>query len=37
MIFGEWIAVQIFSDNGRDGGTTVNIRKATFKRNNFHS
>jgi hypothetical protein len=36
VIFGGWIAVQIFSANGR-GGTTVNIRKAVFKRNHFHS
>jgi hypothetical protein len=35
--FGGWIAVQVFGANGhRDGGTTVNIRKATFKRNHFH-
>jgi hypothetical protein len=37
VIFGGWIAVQIFSASGhRDAGTTVNIRKATFKRNHFH-
>ncbi|MDQ0386003.1 energy-converting hydrogenase Eha subunit E [Streptomyces sp. DSM 42143] len=37
VIFGGWIAVQIFSGTGhRDGGTTVNIRKAVFKRNHFH-
>ncbi|MFE1323689.1 hypothetical protein [Streptomyces sp. NPDC058741] len=36
VIFGGWIAVQIFSANGHQGGTTVNIRKATFKRNYFH-
>ncbi|MGW5502379.1 hypothetical protein [Streptomyces rochei] len=37
VIFGGWIAVQIFSASGhRGGGTTVNIRKATFKRNHFH-
>ncbi|MFG3354237.1 hypothetical protein [Streptomyces sp. NPDC048001] len=35
VIFGGWIAVQIFSTSGRGGGTTVNIRKATFKRNHF--
>ncbi|MFF3844783.1 hypothetical protein [Streptomyces sp. NPDC002328] len=37
VVFGGWIAVQIF--NGRDHGehgTTVHIRKATFKRNHFH-
>ncbi|MDA5144869.1 hypothetical protein PEM37_25505 [Streptomyces sp. AD681] len=37
VIFGGWIAVQIFSTSShRDAGTTVNIRKATFKRNHFH-
>ncbi|WP_333744512.1 hypothetical protein [Streptomyces ardesiacus] len=37
VIFGGWIAVQIFSTSGHRGvGTTVNIRKATFKRNHFH-
>ncbi|WP_240140258.1 hypothetical protein [Streptomyces sp. MUM 178J] len=36
VIFGGWIAVQLFSTRGRQGGTTVNIRKATFKRNHFH-
>ncbi|MFI1046800.1 hypothetical protein ACH4U3_13440 [Streptomyces griseoruber] len=37
VIFGGWIAVQIFS--GRDhskSGTTVNIRKAVIKRNRFY-
>ncbi|WP_328861310.1 hypothetical protein [Streptomyces sp. NBC_00306] len=37
VIFGGWIAVQIFSSNGHQGGTTVNIRKAVIKRNHFHS
>ncbi|MGV9610296.1 hypothetical protein ACWDR2_42340 [Streptomyces sp. NPDC003631] len=37
VIFGGWIAVQIFSASGHKGGTTVNIRKAVIKRNNFHS
>ncbi|MEU4489456.1 hypothetical protein AB0H94_31980 [Streptomyces purpurascens] len=37
VVFGGWIAVQIFSTSGHQGGTTVNIRKATFKRNHFHS
>ncbi|MZG18952.1 hypothetical protein GTY44_36650, partial [Streptomyces sp. SID5914] len=37
VIFGGWIAVQIFSTRSRQGGTTVNIRKATFKRNHFHA
>ncbi|MZG17470.1 hypothetical protein GTY44_28985 [Streptomyces sp. SID5914] len=37
VIFGGWIAVQIFSARGHQGGgTTVNIRKAVFKRNHFH-
>ncbi|MDK1343403.1 hypothetical protein QNO09_08840 [Streptomyces sp. 378] len=36
VIFGGWIAVQIFSASGHQDGTTVNIRKATFKRNHFH-
>ncbi|MET9056747.1 hypothetical protein ABZX99_02870 [Streptomyces antibioticus] len=37
VIFGGWIAVQIFT--GRDhskSGTTVNIRKAVIKRNKFY-
>ncbi|MFK0114965.1 hypothetical protein [Streptomyces sp. NPDC090994] len=37
VIFGGWIAVQVFSANGHHGGgTTVNIRKAVIKRNHFH-
>ncbi|MGV9624847.1 hypothetical protein [Streptomyces tendae] len=37
VIFGGWIAVQIFSTRGHQGGgTTVNIRRAVFKRNHFH-
>ncbi|MFF8876654.1 hypothetical protein [Streptomyces flaveolus] len=36
VIFGGWIAVQVFSASGHQGGTTVNIRKAVFKRNHFH-
>ncbi|MBW8702309.1 Levansucrase [Streptomyces sp. MBT84] len=36
VIFGGWIAVQVFSASGHRGGTTVNIRKAVFKRNHFH-
>ncbi|MFJ9542373.1 hypothetical protein ACIRPX_34645 [Streptomyces sp. NPDC101225] len=35
VIFGGWIAVQVFSASGQSG-TTVNIRKAVFKRNHFH-
>ncbi|MEU1496420.1 hypothetical protein [Streptomyces sp. NPDC005732] len=37
VIFGGWIAVQIFSAGGHRGGTTVNIRKAVIKRNKFYS
>ncbi|KAB1983474.1 hypothetical protein [Streptomyces triticiradicis] len=37
VIFGGWIAVQVFSASGPKGGTTVNIRKAVIKRNHFHS
>ncbi|MFF3312241.1 hypothetical protein [Streptomyces sp. NPDC002952] len=36
VIFGGWIAVQIFSGRSHQGGTTVNIRKAVIKRNHFH-
>ncbi|WP_416972423.1 hypothetical protein [Streptomyces sp. 4F14] len=38
VIFGGWVAVQVFSGHGdkTDAGTTVNIRKAVFKRNHFH-
>ncbi|MER5410731.1 hypothetical protein [Streptomyces sp. NPDC002769] len=36
VIFGGWIAVQIFSASGSKGATTVNIRKAVIKRNHFH-
>ncbi|MDX3841798.1 hypothetical protein [Streptomyces europaeiscabiei] len=36
VIFGGWIAVQVFSAGGDKGGTTVNIRKAVIKRNHFH-
>ncbi|MGW5583758.1 hypothetical protein [Streptomyces sp. NPDC003857] len=36
VIFGGWIAVQVFSAGRHPGGTTVNIRKAVFKRNHFH-
>ncbi|MFJ4434772.1 hypothetical protein [Streptomyces sp. NPDC088923] len=37
VIFGGWIAVQVFGHRDRASGTTVNIRKATFKRNHFRS
>ncbi|MFZ4186050.1 hypothetical protein [Streptomyces pseudogriseolus] len=36
VIFGGWIAIQVFSASGHKGGTTVNIRRAVFKRNHFH-
>ncbi|MER6431340.1 hypothetical protein ABT272_26955 [Streptomyces sp900105245] len=36
VIFGGWIAVQVFSASGRTGGTTVHIRKAVIKRNKFY-
>ncbi|MGA5556916.1 hypothetical protein [Streptomyces lavendulocolor] len=36
VIFGGWIAAQVLSPSGNQGGTTVHIRKATFKRNHFH-
>lgn len=36
VIFGGWIAVQVFSASGHGGGTTVNIRKAVVKRNKFY-
>jgi hypothetical protein len=37
VIFGGWVAVQVFSASGhRGGGTTVNIRKAVIKRSHFH-
>ncbi|MEU6217217.1 hypothetical protein ABZ845_06775 [Streptomyces sp. NPDC047022] len=37
VIFGGWIAIQIFSASGPKGGTTVNIRQAVIKRNRFYS
>ncbi|WP_405629209.1 hypothetical protein OG933_26735 [Streptomyces sp. NBC_00016] len=36
VIFGGWIAVQIFSTRPTGGGNTFHIRKATFKRNHFN-
>ncbi|MEU4010269.1 hypothetical protein AB0H30_17540 [Streptomyces pseudogriseolus] len=36
VIFGGWIAVQVLGTSGGKSGTTVYIRKATFKRNHFH-
>ncbi|MFC8709973.1 hypothetical protein ACFUCQ_08540 [Streptomyces sp. NPDC057197] len=36
VIFGGWIAVQVLGTGGHRGGTTVNIRRAVFKRNHFH-
>ncbi|MGC9472585.1 hypothetical protein ACP4I1_00275 [Streptomyces sp. WG4] len=37
VIFGGWIAVQLFNPGGHRGGTTVNIRRAVIKRNKFYS
>ncbi|MFJ3500224.1 hypothetical protein [Streptomyces sp. NPDC090135] len=37
VIFGGWIAAQIFGGRSHRGGTTVNIRKAVIKRNHFHN
>ncbi|MFI9547588.1 hypothetical protein ACIHAR_27295 [Streptomyces sp. NPDC052016] len=37
VIFGGWVAVQVMGSSSRKGGTTVNIRRAVFKRNHFHS
>ncbi|MGW5060483.1 hypothetical protein ACWEQ2_24775 [Streptomyces sp. NPDC004096] len=36
VIFGGWTAAQILGASGHKGVTTVNIRKAVFKRNHFH-
>ncbi|MER6784727.1 hypothetical protein ABT330_08830 [Streptomyces sp. NPDC000658] len=36
VVFGGWVAVQVFSTSGHKGGTTVNIRKAVVKRNRFY-
>ncbi|MEU3783360.1 hypothetical protein [Streptomyces sp900129855] len=36
VVFGGWVAIQVFSGSGHKGGTTVNIRKAVIKRNHFH-
>ncbi|MET7692080.1 hypothetical protein ABZT06_29560 [Streptomyces sp. NPDC005483] len=36
VIFGGWIAVQVFSASGHRGGNTFHIRKAIFKRNHFN-
>ncbi|MFJ6306217.1 hypothetical protein [Streptomyces althioticus] len=39
VIFGGWIAVQVLGTSGGSSGssgTTVNIRRAVFKRNHFH-
>ncbi|OPG07156.1 hypothetical protein B1R27_14700 [Streptomyces sp. GKU 895] len=36
VIFGGWIAVQVLGSRSHGDGTTVNIRKAIFKRNHFN-
>jgi hypothetical protein len=35
VIFGGWIAVQVFGHRDDSGGATITIHKAIFKRNNF--
>ncbi|MET9058589.1 hypothetical protein ABZX99_12320 [Streptomyces antibioticus] len=35
VIFGGWIAVQVLGSSRAAGDTTVNIRRAVFKRNHF--
>lgn len=37
VLFGGFIALQILTAKSHKTGTTVNIRKAIFKRNHFHS
>ncbi|WP_307815351.1 hypothetical protein [Streptomyces sp. 7-21] len=36
VIFGGWIAAQVFTTSSHKDGTTVHIRRAVFKRNHFH-
>ncbi|MFJ6729633.1 hypothetical protein ACIQPQ_32520 [Streptomyces sp. NPDC091281] len=36
VVFGGWIAIQVFSASGHKGATTVNIRKTVIKRSHFH-
>lgn len=36
VIFGGFIAAQVLAPSRQRGGTVVNIRRAVFKRNNFH-
>ncbi|PWS52084.1 hypothetical protein DLE01_07595 [Streptomyces sp. FT05W] len=36
VILGGFIAVQVLTTGQRNGGTTVNIRRAVIKRNHFH-
>ncbi|MGW7272283.1 hypothetical protein ACWGH5_17350 [Streptomyces sp. NPDC054864] len=36
VIFGGYIAVQVFRPGSRGSGTTVNIRKAVIRRNRFY-
>ncbi|WP_269854268.1 hypothetical protein [Streptomyces sp. RPT161] len=36
VIFGGWVAVQVFGHHPGGSGTTVHIRKAVIKRNHFH-
>jgi uncharacterized membrane protein len=36
VIFGGWVAVQVFKPHGQQGGNTFHIRKAIFRRNHFN-
>ncbi|WP_460067459.1 hypothetical protein [Streptomyces sp. YKOK-I1] len=36
VVFGGWIAVQVFGHRETSGGNTFHIRKAVFKRNHFN-
>lgn len=36
VIFGGWVAAQVFSASGHRSGNTFHIRKAVFKRNHFN-
>ncbi|WFB08268.1 hypothetical protein LRS74_15305 [Streptomyces sp. LX-29] len=36
VVFGGWVAAQVFSASAHRGGITVNIRKAVIKRNKFY-
>ncbi|MER5884245.1 hypothetical protein ABT160_10485 [Streptomyces sp. NPDC001941] len=36
VIFGGWIAIQVFGPQRGNGGNVFHIRKATFRRTHFH-